>query len=433
MLNETNEPKKTLTRDEILKTETPPKVYELPSGQSVSVKYLAFFMVREIHKSCESTNEGDIERIFTEKVIKWMLRENDQKDFRSFSEEDQRRLIEIAVEEWGCEEEYDSLGALENPEIRYYQAVSNQEKELARQLSESLRTMTASLANAMSPLKTIQGEMASSLKGLLDQFSVSTQLSDVFNKINLRAIDQIRDISALTTPIIGIAGEIAAIQSSMFLPFERNLLENVGGTISIYQNLMRNILPVERFAVLPDSVRYYPTIEMHNTSIVARRLITKNINLQDDEIITPDDNALLVWLESLDSSFPKMLQGAQQTIFSLNPDHCRHFASSHRELCTLILHLLAPDELVRKWTDDPQCYDKGRPTRKTRLRYIARNHKNKTFIDFLIKDFENQMALLNADEHRNNQEYTDQELNSLHMRFLSMLGFFMQIVTSHSS
>jgi hypothetical protein len=31
------------------------------------------------------------------------------------------------------------------------------------------------------------------------------------------------------------------------------------------------------------------------------------------------------------------------------------------------------------------------------------------------------------------QEYTDQELNSLYMRFLSMSGFFMQIVTSHSS
>jgi hypothetical protein len=30
-------------------------------------------------------------------------------------------------------------------------------------------------------------------------------------------------------------------------------------------------------------------------------------------------------------------------------------------------------------------------------------------------------------------EYTDQEFNALNMRFLSMLGFFMQIITSHSS
>jgi hypothetical protein len=433
MLNDTDEPKITLTRDEILKTETPPKVYVLPSGQSVSVKYLAFFLVREIYKSCESTTEGDFERMFTEKVIKWMLRENDHKDFSSFCEEDQQRLIEIAVEEWGCEVEYHSLSAIENPEIRFYQAVNNQEKELARQLSESLRTMTASLANVMFPLTTIQGDLASSLKGLLDQFSVSFHVSDVFNKLNLRVIDKIRDISALTPPIIGIAGEIAAIQDSMFLPFEKILLENVSGTLSIYQNLMRNTLPIARFSVLPDSVRYYPTIEMHNTSIVTGRLMKEDFNKQDYEIITPNDDELLAWLGSLDPSFPKMIKGAQQTIFSRNPDHCRHFASSHRELSTLILHLLAPNDQVKNWTKDPNHFDKdGKPTRKARLKYIARNHHNKTFVDFLIKDFENQMALLNADEHRNSQEYTDQELNTLHMRFLSMLGFFMQIISSHS-
>ncbi len=258
--NEPEEKKKTLTPEEILSADTPSKVHELPSGKVVSVKYLAFFLVREIHKNIESASEFNIERVFTEKVIQWMLRENDQKDFGSFSEEDQKRLIEIAVEEWGCEEEYKLLSEIENPEIRFFQAVSKQEKELARQLSESLGRMTTNIASSISPLKTIQDEMAFSLKGILDQFSVVTEVSDIFKNINLRVIDQIRDISTLTAPIIEIAREIQAIPGSMLMPYDKRLLESIGGTISCYQILMRDILPVERFSILPDSVRYYPTI-----------------------------------------------------------------------------------------------------------------------------------------------------------------------------
>jgi hypothetical protein len=195
---------------------------------------------------------------------------------------------------------------------------------------------------------------------------------------------------------------------------------------------MRDILPIEKFSRLPDSVRYYPTIEMHNTSIVTGRLITKDIYQHDDEeIITPDDNELLVWLGNLDPSFPKMVQGAQQTIYSQNPDHCRHFASSHRELCTIILHLLAPDDSVMNWTHDPIHFDKGRPTRKARLLYMTRNQTNKHFIDFFIKDIENQMDWLNGVEHRKSSEYTESQLLLLHYRFLSVLGFFMQITDDY--
>ena len=434
MPNETDEPKKTLTRDEILNTETPSKVHDLPSGQVVTVKYLAVFMVREIRKSSESTTEGNIERIFTEKVIKWMLRENDQKDLDSFSEEDQQQLIKIAVEEWGCEDEYEQFRDIENPEVRFYQAVKQQERELAKQLSESVRAITTNLGSAMAPMKNVQMELSSSMKGMLEQFGSVSKLGEVFQNLNARAIEQIGDIYRLQSPILGIAEEIATMQRSLVLPAQSNLLESLGGTIASYQNLMKDVLPVERFSVLPDSVRYYPTIEMRNTSIIAAQLVGEDTCQPQEDIITPDHVELLAWLESLDPSFSNMLLGAEQAIYSQNPDHLRHFASSHRELSTHILHLLAPNDQVKEWTKDPNHFDKdGKPTRKARLKYISRNHKNKTFVDFLIKDFENQMALLNADEHRESQEYTEQELNALHMRFLSMLGFFMQIVTSHSS
>jgi hypothetical protein len=390
-------------------------------------------MVQEIERSVESAAEGEKEHLFAQKVIELMLRNSNQKDYEAFSNEDQRCLIEIAVEEWGCEDEYEQITDINDPEVRFYQAVRLQEKELAEQLSESFKAISADLASTIAPLRDLQIELASSLKEMLDQFSEVNRFGEVIDTLNVRVMEQVGDISRFQSPILSIAGELAKIPSSLGSLTRSMLLDSMGGTITSYQNLMKDILPVERFAALPDSVRYFPTIEMHNASIVAAYFVDETTFESQEDIIAPEIGDLLGWLESLDGSFPNMLIGAEQTIYSQNPDHCRHFASSHRELSTHVLHLLAPDNEVRQWTKDPNHYDKDRkPTRRARLKYIARNHNNDTFVDFLIKDFENQMALLNADEHRKTQEYSNQELLALHKRFLSMLGFLWEIVSSHS-
>jgi len=126
MTDEDNESKKILTRVQILNTENRQKVFQLPSGITVRVAFISWGMFREIKKTVESVADEDKERVFTEKVISWMLRGRDQKDFQAFSNEDQHQLIEIAVEEWGCEEEYERFAEIENPEVRFYQAVQQQ-------------------------------------------------------------------------------------------------------------------------------------------------------------------------------------------------------------------------------------------------------------------------------------------------------------------
>lgn len=434
MADENNESKKPLTRDQILNTENRQRIIQLPSGITVQVAFLSWGMVQEIEKSIECAVDEGKERLFTEKIISLMLRGSDQKDFQAFSNEDQRRLIEIAVEEWGCEEEYEQFAEIEDPEVRFYQAVEQQERELAKQLSESVRAITTNLASDMAPLKNVQMELASSMRGMLEQFGDVSKLGGVFHNLNTRAIEQMGDIYRLQSPILGIAEEIAKMQRPLVLPAQSALLESLGGTITSYQNLMKDVLPVERFSVLPDSVRYYPTIEMHNTAIVTEHFISTNKKQPKlEKIITPDNKELVAWLGSLDPSFPILLRGAEETISSQNPDRCRHFASSHRELCTQIIHLLAPDNLVKDWTTDPNHFDRGKPTRRARLLYIARNHNNNPFIDFFVKNFETQMSLLNTDEHRKRHEYMDEDLFLLHKHFLSALDFLRRIVTSHSS
>lgn len=147
-----------------------------------------------------------------------------------------------------------------------------------------------------------------------------------------------------------------------------------------------------------------------------------------DEVIVPKFDELTGWLGNLDASFPDMLKGAEQTITSQNPDRCRHFASSHRELCTQILHHLAQDDEVKEWTDDPNHFHKGQPTRRARLLFIAQHRNNQPFVDFFISSFLTQMTLLNADEHRRQHDYGERELRLLHESFLSTLCLLMQIV-----
>lgn len=433
MTEDANEKKKPLTRDQILKAENEPKVYQIPSGKMVRFAFLSLNMALEIEESVEVATEGEKERVFIDKVFGLMLRANEQIDFRAFSEEDRHRLIEIAVEEWGCEEEYEQFAEIVDLELRFYEAVQLQEKEHGSHLSESMRAISVSLASAVAPFKGIQDQLASSLLVMGEKFNEVSKPGEAFNWVNARALEQMGEIYQFQSPILGITEALTKLQHSLVIPDQKVLLESMSGTLIIYQKLMRDVIPIEKFAILPDAVRYYPTLEVRNTSIVTAHLVNEEIDQLQVGIITPDKNELIAWLETLDTAFPNMLLGAEQTIHSQNPDHCRHFASSHRELSTHILHLLAPDEAVKKWTKDPNHFDKdSKPTRKARLKYIARNHSNNTFVDFVVKDFENQMALLNADEHRKAQEYTSQQLNALHSRFLSTLGFLLAIVSSHS-
>jgi hypothetical protein len=108
MTDEDNEAKKPLTRDQILKANNGSKVYQLPSGKTVHAAFLSWGMVQQIERSVESAAAEDKEHLFAQKVVEWMLRMSDRKDYQAFSSEDQRRLIEIAMEEWGCKKSTNS-------------------------------------------------------------------------------------------------------------------------------------------------------------------------------------------------------------------------------------------------------------------------------------------------------------------------------------
>ena len=92
-------------------------------------------------------------------------------------------------------------------------------------------------------------------------------------------------------------------------------------------------------------------------------------------------------IEAANKNWLVLLNGAEQSFLSKNPDRVRHTITSLRELITQILHTCAPDDdLKRKYTDS-KYYHNGKPTRRTRIEYILSNkYSNSSLADIIDKD-----------------------------------------------
>ena len=132
-------------------------------------------------------------------------------------------------------------------------------------------------------------------------------------------------------------------------------------------------------------------------------------------------------LSELDPRLITMLHGARQSLASSNPDHVRHFSVSLRELFTHVLHTLAPDDKVKRWSES----DKGRPTRKARLLYISRTLRSQSaLVTFIEKDVDAALVflqLLQRGTHKVASDYTAVQLEYMLVRMESLLRYLLEI------
>lgn len=438
MTDEDKESKIPLKREQILKTEKRAKVFQLPSGITVQVSFLSLGMVHEIEKSVESAVDEGKERVFTEKVISWMLRGSDQKDLWTFSEKDQHRLIEIAVGEWECEEEYETLGRIDSPEVQFYQAVQLKNQQLMTQFAQLARTISISIP----PIPTLfsvpwQENYLSACNMLIRsiQIDLAAPLQEFSRQIDQNMMNQFREIGIISISISKMVSSLEVVRDQIMTRYEANLLSSFGEALTSYQGLMAEVSPLTTFSALPEVVRYFPAVEMRNTSLAINRVFNLEPVQPSDEVSIEisHEGELILWLGDLDAAFPDMLIGAEQSAYSENVDRCRHFAASHRELLTHLLHLLSPDDQVKNWTSDSNYYENGKPTRRTRLLFIARNYQSANFVEFFVENFLTQMKMLNADEHRKAHDYLQGDLLFLHSQFLATLKFLMRIAKNNGA
>ena len=188
----------------------------------------------------------------------------------------------------------------------------------------------------------------------------------------------------------------------------------------------------------PPKISALPSIEFFSASNLISVITVKDIETELseerqevlDEINGEIERTLPTLLAELDKGLVQMWKGARTALDSSNPDHVRHFATSLRELFTHVLHRLAPDEMVRQWSANPEHFSDNRPTRRARLLFICRDINYGPFIDFLKKDIAAVLEftkLFQRGTHEVTAPYTEEQLVALRSRMESVLRFLIEI------
>jgi hypothetical protein len=153
------------------------------------------------------------------------------------------------------------------------------------------------------------------------------------------------------------------------------------------------------------------TISFINSLAALDNHDTENINIADNIEHELDET-----LKSHGRGYLEVLEGAKQAANSDNPDKVRHTVTSLRELSTRILHDLAPDEQIKKWSNKKEDYANGRPTRKCRVAYIFRNlahSKADSLIENEIKFITDFFSFFNRGTHELMATLSAEELKYL--------------------
>ena len=249
----------------------------------------------------------------------------------------------------------------------------------------------------------------------------------------------VQDIMDRCSSVIGLAetslARLEMIQVGAILGLDRRR-DSIEATMKSLTDSFATIYVEDRLSLLslPRLVVERPPQEIfvHITSVES----ISSAEGVDDEAETETET---LWVET-ETALPPMLkrfspdlvrkwQGAREALASRNPDRIAHVSVSIRELFRIVLHAVAPDDAIRKWSTSKEDFDKGRPTRRARFRYATRKIDHPPFSDFLAEDFSAALELLTLfDEgvHALRPNLTEQQVRLMTLRMGQFLWFLVE-------
>jgi hypothetical protein len=231
-------------------------------------------------------------------------------------------------------------------------------------------------------------------------------------------------------------GSSLEIETSVRNAIQSNFLDLAEEYSGLFSSLEKN--PTDIFSLPPITLEL-PSVELFNETSLLESVTTQdaeNIELVDqkqeikEQIQADTDSKLITLLKEIDDNLVSLLEGAQFALQSDHPDHVRHFATSLRELFTHVLHMLAPDSELERWTNDSAHYHKQRPTRKARMLYICRSINKEPFTKFVERDIEATITFLDLFQggtHKIATNYSREQLTAMLIRMEGTLRFLLEI------
>lgn len=122
--------------------------------------------------------------------------------------------------------------------------------------------------------------------------------------------------------------------------------------------------------------------EAANSVAVANRLFGEAPDVEEPDDLV--DEGLLDQLRQISPDLDARWKGAVFALNPSNPDAARHFCTSAREVFVQILEISAPDEAVLRQQPGAETTDHGKPTRRSKLRYLLHRQG---LADTALEDF----------------------------------------------
>jgi len=216
--------------------------------------------------------------------------------------------------------------------------------------------------------------------------------------------------------------------------FRKATLAGFGNLSTAYESLIETVRSNRTLpAYLPLVIRY-PPVEYYREIAVIGSITPDSVGRADSSVVEKEIHAGLPRADDLLMRFDKplcrLLAGARRSAKSDNPDRIRHVTTSLRELVTQVLHGLAPDEQVMKWTADPRLFHENRPTRRARFLYIVRDLDCDPLAGFIEHDVDAALSFvdfLSSGTHVVESRLTAAQLGSVVSRAESLLVFLLQL------
>ncbi len=172
--------------------------------------------------------------------------------------------------------------------------------------------------------------------------------------------------------------------------------------------------------------------ETANSLVVTNRLLGDQ-NAGDTPVEELEDAELLDNLCRISPDLNDRWKGAVYSLDPENPDAARHFCTSAREIITRILEIKAPDADVFALLPDCETTDRGKPTRRSKIRYFLRRQRldENSLEEFVENDMENIVQLFrvfNDGTHGSAGIFDLPQLNAIKTRVEDGIKFLTEIV-----
>ena len=192
-----------------------------------------------------------------------------------------------------------------------------------------------------------------------------------------------------------IASELRRIQSA-----NTNIRYQTIRTSAISLNARYEKLDAREneFEHIPNGASFLDLSERENANSLETSNILEGEDQDASDVIDPSSLLKTDISNMLTSLSPELNNRWKGALFSLNPenpDAARHFCTSAREVFIQILDINAPDESVLNAHPDCEKTDKGRPTRREKVKFLLEKSGivSGAAVDFVDDDVENVLGL----------------------------------------